>query len=1580
MKKAFKWIGVILALPILFFVIFSVLLYIPAVQNYMVRQATAYASRALDMDVAIGNVRLSFPLDLQLNRFVTIQQGDTLLAVDAFNVDVRLLPLFRQRVDVDALDLSSVQVDTRDLVEAAQIRGKVAHLYLNAHGVEWKAETVNLNEVLVEGLAVDIQLRDSVPEDTASQPSTWKIALQEARIRDSRLSLQMDTLHVGAVLGDVHLADATADLKEAFYQVRHLDLERSALALDLNEARPSEGLDYAHWALDSLELSVDSVVSQGRRLALALRKGAFRERSGLRLKELSGRLEMDSSTVNVRGVTLKTSSSKAGLDLAMDWSALETAGAGVMNVDFSADLGKADLLILAGTEAAPVLEKSYPAVPLVVRLHGDGNMRQMRLDDVSVELSGAFVLKASGVLEQLMDERSRSGSVRLKAQTYDLGFWQRLFPDYRIPSGMRMEGLARVKGTRYAFDGLLTEGDGRIKMAGAYDLASGQYTAHLDVNQLNLHHFMPKDSLFLFSGNFQADGCGWDPFSARTRMALNATVDQLQYGQLDLNGMGTDLNLADRQLTGTFHCDNDYLRFSADLSAVLQQQLSGELDLNVHTADFQRMNVSQDPLTAAFRFHATASTDQKEELQFDGKLTEITIQRADKVYTPKDLLASTFMRADTLFAHAESGDFLLDVDANEGPLRLGQRFTRFAGLLQKQLEERRLQLDSLQTQMPDMHVTLKSGRNNPISNVLALKGFTFKELSSSFSLSPERGVQGDLSVYAFRSDSLQLDTIRFHANQESGRVNFQGQVHNSHRNPQFVFNSLLNGAVYAEGVATRFRYYDKDDRLGMDMGLQATFAEDGYKFIFHPARPLIAYQTFNLTPDNYIYLHHDMRVEGDMKLLTDEGVGLLFAAHPGEGELQNMQLDFYQVDLGDVMNVLPYLPRLDGLLNGSVSLSQKVGEEPLAKANFQLDNFSYENNPMGNLALTLDYEPKEDGTHAVEARVLRNGVLISDLVGDYNAGTGGLQMGARLIRFPAELVNGFIPDHMIGLRGTLEGNFKLDGNKDAPVISGEVRTDSVHLYSDIYGMDFRLQDRSLSITESRLKFDNFLFYSTKNDEMTVNGNVDFSNLSDIRMALTMRARNFQVVDRARNNISLLYGKAYVNFNATLDGPLDGLKMRGTVNLLGTTDVTYVLKDSPLTVEDRLSDLVTFVDFSDTTQVYREVAREEAGGIDMVLNLSIDEGAQVNCDLSSNRESYVDLQGGGDLVFRYTPEGNMYLTGRYTINSGEMKYALPVIPLKTFTLKSGSYVEFTGDVMNPRLNLSATEQVRASVGDDGGSSRSVLFDVGVEISKTLQDLGLAFTIDAPEDLNVQNELAGFSAETRGKLAVTMLATGLYVSENNTSGGISMSSALNSFLQSEISSIAGNAFRSIDLSFGMEDGTASDGSSTTDYSFRFAKRLWNNRVSIIIGGKVSTGANVDQSDSFIDDISIEYRLDNTGTRYVKLFHEKTFDSLLDGEITETGGGLVLRKKMTRLGELFIFRSTKRREALIRQWEERRRLQEEAKSAEQQETDCIRQAELRQKDNETLKAAEREMEKDDRKEAVKSEAIIRKRNQNR
>ena len=263
-----------------------------------------------------------------------------------------------------------------------------------------------------------------------------------------------------------------------------------------------------------------------------------------------------------------------------------------------------------------------------------------------------------------------------------------------------------------------------------------------------------------------------------------------------------------------------------------------------------------------------------------------------------------------------------------------------------------------------------------------------------------------------------------------------------------------------------------------------------------------------------------------------------------------------------------------------------------------------------------------------------------------------------------------------------------------------------------------------------------------------------------------------------------------------------------------------------------------------------------------------------------------------------------------MNSGEMKYSLPIIPLKTFSIATGSYVEFMGDPTNPYLNITATERVRTAVTEEN-NSRYVNFDVGISISNSLDNMGLSFLLDAPEDVSVQNQLVAMSAEERGKLAVTMLVTGMYMGgQGNSSGGFSTNNALNSFLQSEISNIAGNALKTVDVSIGVEDKNSADGTSQggTDYSFRFAKRFWNNRLSVIIGGRISTGDEVaaeKEGNSFIDDVSLEWRLDDTGTRYIKLFHTKNYESILEGEIIETGVGLVLRRKVNRLGELFIFK---------------------------------------------------------------------------
>ena len=308
-----------------------------------------------------------------------------------------------------------------------------------------------------------------------------------------------------------------------------------------------------------------------------------------------------------------------------------------------------------------------------------------------------------------------------------------------------------------------------------------------------------------------------------------------------------------------------------------------------------------------------------------------------------------------------------------------------------------------------------------------------------------------------------------------------------------------------------------------------------------------------------------------------------------------------------------------------------------------------------------------------------------------------------------------------------------------------------------------------------------------------------------------------------------------------------------------------------------------------------------------MTIEVSQGAHIIAYLNADQSNFVDLMGGGSLRMRYTGSENLQLTGRYTLNNGEMKYSLPIIPLKTFTIQNGSYIEFTGDVMNPTLNITATEKVKATVANESGVGRAVDFNCGVVITKTLKDMGLEFTLDAPEDMELHSELQSMGKEQRGKLAVSMLTTGMYLDDANP-GAFSMNSALSAFLSSEINHITGNALRTLDLSIGLDNTTDATGNMHTDYSFKFAKRFWNNRLRVIVGGKVSSGNEIrERNNSFLDNVTLEYRLDDTANKYIKLFYQNNSYDWLDGYTQRYGGGFTWRRQLSSLGDLFRFGST-------------------------------------------------------------------------
>lgn len=576
----------------------------------------------------------------------------------------------------------------------------------------------------------------------------------------------------------------------------------------------------------------------------------------------------------------------------------------------------------------------------------------------------------------------------------------------------------------------------------------------------------------------------------------------------------------------------------------------------------------------------------------------------------------------------------------------------------------------------------------------------------------------------------------------------------------------------------------------------------------------------------------------------------------------------------------------------------------------EVQDFRYGDYTLGSFASEIVFLPMSKAKHYLNAVLLSDNKEVATFDGIYtSARKDSLDATINLEKFPCKLLNCFMPsDGTAALDGTANGKINIVGATDKLDFNGDLLPDSMHILSPLYSVNLRVGDKAIPIRHSVINMDSTMLYSTTGDPLKMNGNVDFSNTSNVKLDLALQGKNYELINAPKTRGSLVYGKVFSDIDLTVKGSTDLTIVKGNLKILGNTDVNYLMTNSPLSVDDALSGLVEFVDFSDTTHTDTAKTGLPPTGMFVNLGLKVDRTAHMHCELSADGNSYVDATGGGNLKLMMFPSGDMMLNGRFTMDKGEMKYELPFIPLKTFSLKSGSYLRFTGDVYNPMLNITATEKAKASVNDNNSATRMVDFNVGVAISRTLNDMGLQFLIEAPEDMNVANELASMSQEERSKAAVTLLATGMYMTTGNRSA-FKANNALNSFLQSQIQSIAGNTLKTIDLSVGVEGSTTASGNAQTDYTFQFSKYLWNDRVTFIIGGKVSAGGtDTQQNQSFIDNISLEYRLNNSGSHNVKLFYDHDNQDPLEGQYSSAGAGIVLRRKMDSLSELLLFRKKK------------------------------------------------------------------------
>jgi len=1285
-------------------------------------------------------------------------------------------------------------------------------------------------------------------------------------------------------------------------------------------AKPAEGFDPAYIGVTDVKIKVDSFYNRGTSIRVPLKTLDARERCGLTL-HADGLFTMDPKEMKATAFNIETLRSILRLDALMGMGDLTADNNLPLTLKTNGRIDPSDIL-LAFPDFRSMLA---PLRPLSLSADIDGTSGQLNVYSLRMDMPSIFRMYATGTVDHPFQSDKLGGSLTLDGWLNSVSDKQFAFlPIAHVPA-LSLNGNFDYSPGQAAGNIEVTTGGGRVAAEGSWTARTEDYDADIALSSFPVQTFMPELGLGPVTGHISLDGRGYNPMAKSTSVDAKVRIDQAVYKDEKYSAITLDATLHGGLASGHLLSHNPGADLSMDFDGTLDRDtirydLTADLrDINLRSLHLtDSLNAGHGVVKSAGYYNiATQAMDIDLGLsEFYWSLPGMTIAPAAPLSLQLESATATVPGTD---ATLKNGNLSLHFGAEDKLLTFVDSITPAMAMIQQQVDSMRINVREINRAIPRFAMDFTMGRDNVVYDILRASDIDFRGINGW--LRNDSLISFDVNLSKLSVGSTRTDSITLSGHQRGDYLLYRATMDNKPGTFDDFAHVLLRGFVGFNRANVFLTQHNIKNEQGFNIGLNASIIDSVVSVHLVPRRPTIAYKDWSLNDSNYIsYDLADRHVDANLRLASGDSyikvftpqhtdsLGIASVHHHGEGQ-EDVIVQIANVKLQDWLSINPFAPPIKGDLSADIHVQY---HDPLitGTGTIGLADLYYGKERVGTFDLGVDVSSTLAGKLMADVSLMVDSVKTVTARGVLNDSTqtSPFLLDFNMIKFPLAVANPFLPSGTSKLRGVLNGAMTITGDMAAPMFNGYLEFDSAAVTASMLGTEFKFPAEKIPVDSNIITFKDFAITACNANPLTINGTVDVRHLSNVALDLDLNARNMQIVKSDRPRGADVYGKAFIDLDAKAHGNMQRIVVDADVALLSGSNVTYVLSTSTSELTSSANnDMVKFVNFADTAQV--ETADSVPPAMLMWVNadISIQEGTTVNVDLNTNGSNRVQIKGNGDLDFSMSPLNGMRMTGRLNIDGGFARYSIPpVLSEKNFAFEDGSYVAFNGDVMNPVLNVKGVDVLKANVTQSGSNSRLVNFDVLLSVTGTLSSMNVAFDLRTNDDITVQNELTSMSSEQRANQAMNLLLYGQYTGAG-TKGSANLSgNPLFSLLTSQLNSWAANSIKGVDISFGIDqyDSTREGSTSTTtSYSYRVSKSLFNDRFKIVVGGRYSTDANADEnfSQNLINDISFEYMLNKSGSMYIRVFRHTGYESILEGEITQTGVGFVLRRKLNSLFEL-------------------------------------------------------------------------------
>jgi hypothetical protein len=1456
-------------------------------------------------------------LEMQLNEInfeKSIYAIDDLL-VEKLNANVLLTEAVRKstkkstallpKIKANNIQINRSTVIFGDSINKQSILANIFRFELKKGTVDLQKEKVNLDKIYLS--ESDVQYRTlppAIPDSTLEAPATfkneWKVTVKE---------IDLDNNMVAYTVGNHSTFKKVFDADRMKYRKLNLIASDFFYSSDLTKVSVNKfnAIDQNNFAITRFETN----------------------------------FTMDAHSITAKKIKANTTNSTIDGDLNIRYASLKSLKDSlpymVLNVNLkNASFKNADILYFSPALIAQDFFKSKTNTTFITG-RVNGRINNLKGKNLVIRTGNKTVLETDFAIVGLPKAETAYfvfPAMKLVSGNQDL---QMMAGSY-LPQSMSLPDdialLINFKGKLKAFETTLgmTSTFGAANLVAKLD-AQENFSASMNTTDFDMGSLLNNKAMYgPVTLTADVNGHGLDSKTMKAQIkadVLQIYLNKYTYHQLTIDGTASGKEFAGKV---NLNDKNAVLDFDGLVNMNTNQERY-KFHLNVQGADLQKLNFSKDDIRIGMDATADFKGGTVDKLNGTAGITNLILTHNGKKYGLDSVLVASVNTPNKSEFNISSALVGLKYDGTISPTSLPDVLTQFINTYFPFIAAK----TPKKKPKPSNFTVEVQLHNHPIlSEVLLpeLKEFEPGIITASFD-----SRKNELKLNAFMKHilygSTKINDLALDVHSDSTALNYQLSS-SSISNSQINFtNFLFVGKIADNKLLANVSSIDDLGSRKLLVQSKITKDKDNFKLIIDPDNFYLMNNRWDIAADNYIefgkpgfLIHH---------LFMKNGKSQVNIASVNDKFNDDLNIAIQNFKLEDISHIVEKDSSLaKGDLDGNVLL-KRVDNSYGIIADANIANLFVRSVPIGNLAVKADNPTTErfdinarlSGT---DNNLTANGFFIP------NGGNSSLNIKGDIQSLSMKTVEAFSMGQITEASGTVTGNFLIAGSTDAPEINGALTFNNAFLKPTYLNNRLELKHETVQLKTDGIYFNKFTMLDVNQHVATIDGEVKMNNFSDYRFGLQVNSKNFMLFNTTAKDNKEFFGRMIIDSKIDVTGPMSLPVINARLKMKKGSNFTFAVPEDKLTT-DRGEGVLKFNDSTALSSIlFRKdktiIKKTSFSGFDLSSIIEVDKEATLRLLMDPTSSDSLVVKGDAALSFTMDRSGKMSLTGAYNLNEGSYLISLEQVIKRRFNIVSGSTIVWNGDPLDADINLNATYAVRAAPYDlvadqmtglsdieKGGYKQIYPFLVQLKLRGAILKPEITFEIQLPPEnkgilggaVNQKLIMLNEDPSLLNKQVFALLVLGRFVQENpllTESGGTStlVRSTVGNLLSAQLNQLSSKVVKGVDLNFNVQsydDYQTGQAQGRTQVEIGLKKQLFNDRLTVQLGGSVDVEgdkAKQNSASEITSDVTVEYKLTKDGRYRLKGFRHNQYEGAIEGQLVETGAGVVYVRDFNRLKDLF------------------------------------------------------------------------------